>query len=125
MWATVDLNQEIIDFIKNIENYTESFEEIQEIAFSKSMMKKNYSITDKINYSIMFQKIKNSAINKVMNNKSLNFPEGIVFERMLIKYCDEKLPSFDEHIKIISKYSKTVKNGKFRSIFELIKGVSV
>lgn len=123
MWATVEVDQEIIQFINNIQNYTETFEEIQEIAFSKNMINKKYTIVEKFNYTLMFQEIKKSAITKVMNKKRLNLPEGIIFERMLNKYTDGYLIPLDDYLKLIFKNSTVIKNYKFKNVFQFIKGV--
>ena len=123
MWATVEVDHEIIQFIEYIQNCTETFEEIQEIAFSKNMINKKYTTVEKFNYTLMFQKIKNSAITKVMNKKRLNLPEGIIFERMLNKYTDGYLISLDDYLKIIFENSTVIKDNKLKNIFQFIKGV--
>lgn len=125
MWATVEVDQEIIDFINNIQNRTETFEDIQEIAFSQKMINQNYSVVEKFNYTLIFQQIKNSAITKVMNKKSLNLPEGIIFERMLNKYTDGYLIPLDDYLKNIFENSEVIKNNKFKNIFQFIKGVRI
>ena len=123
MWATVEVDHEIIQFIEYIQNCTETFEEIQEIAFSKNMINKKYTTVEKFNYTLMFQKIKNSAITKVVNKKRLNLPEGIIFERMLNKYTDGYLISLDDYLKIIFENSTVIKDNKLKNIFQFIKGV--
>lgn len=112
MWATVEVDHEIIQFIEYIQNCTETFEEIQEIAFSKNMINKKYTTVEKFNYTLMFQEIKNSAITKVVNKKRLNLPEGIIFERMLNKYTDGYLISLDDYLKIIFENSTVIKDNK-------------
>lgn len=101
MFATVELNEEILTFIKYSQEHKESFDEIKELVFTQKRLKDNYNITEMFNLSLQFQDIKKSAIKKVLNQEKLNFPEGFVMERLIAKYFNENTPSVEEHIKQI------------------------
>ncbi len=100
MYAEVELTDDVYNFINELEDHVESFFEIQELVFSDEMLKKKYTITDMIQYSMMFQKIKYSAFSKVKEKKKLNYPEGIVFERLMAKYTNTLIP-FNDYLKTI------------------------
>lgn len=100
MYAKVELTNEVYNFINKLENHIESFVEIKELVFSNEMLKKKYTIADMLQYSIMFQEIKYSAFNKVKRKKKLNYPEGIVFERLMAKYTNTLIP-FNDYLKTI------------------------
>lgn len=101
MWATVELNDEILKFINIAKAHTETFEEIKDLVFTQERLKKDCSITEMFNLTLQFQEIKNSAINKVLKQQQLNFPEGFVIERLIAKYLNEDTLSVEEHIKQI------------------------
>lgn len=125
MYAEVEPTEEIINFINNTKNQNESFDDIKEISFSKEMKKKKLSALEIFNYTMMFHKIKTSAYNKVINREKLNLPEGLVFERLLLKYNNEELPSFEEYMTYINNNCteiKSKKNKVYDSLFKLLKG---
>lgn len=125
MWAKVELSDEIISFINNARNHIESFEEVKELVFSEDMLKKQLSIVDVLNYTLLFQEIKTSAFNKVLKGEKLNYPEGIVFERLLAKAQTKELISFDKNIEDIRSNCHEVKSNKKRitnRLFKLMKG---
>lgn len=101
MYAKVDLDDEMLDFINKIKNRVESFEEIQELVFTQERLNKNYNAIEMVNLSLQFQEIKRSAINKILNHQKLNFPEGFLIERLIAKYSDEDYISVEEHIEKI------------------------
>lgn len=101
MWATVELNDEILNFIKLTKEHTETFEEIKELVFTQKRLDKNCSMSEMFNLSLQFQDIKQSAIKKVLNQEKLNFPEGFVIERLMSKYFNEDTLPVEEHIKQI------------------------
>lgn len=73
----------------------------------------------------MFQEIKASAFNKVLNGESLNFPEGVVFGRLLAKAQTKELISYEKHIEDIKSNCIEVKSDNNRitnRIFKLMKG---
>lgn len=125
MYAKVEVTQEILDFIEKTKKRNETFDEIKEIAFSEEMKKRKLSSLEIFNYIMMFHKIKLSAYNKVINKKELNFPEGLIFERLLLKYNNEELPSFEDYMKYINN-NCTIngnKNSNFKnSLLNLFKG---
>lgn len=102
MYATIELNEEIISFLNSMKKHTESFEEIKELVFTKERLKKNYTVVEKFNLTLQFQEIKKSAINKALNNQKLNYPEGFLIERLIAKYFDEKMISVEDHCKLIN-----------------------
>lgn len=125
MWAEVEPTKEIVEFINNTKDQTESFDIIKEISFSKDMKKKELSALEVFNYTMMFRKIKSTAYNKVINRQKLNFPEGLVFERLLLKYNNEELLSFEEYMTNINsccEIKETKKNKICDSLFKLLKG---
>ena len=71
MWATVELNDEILNFIKLTKEHTETFEEIKELVFTQKRLDKNCSMSEMFNLSLQFQDIKQSAIKKVLNQEKL------------------------------------------------------
>lgn len=101
MWAEVELNNEIQNFINQSKNHIETFDEIKELVFTRERLSKNCSTIEMFNLSLQFQKIKNSAFDKVLKHQKLNFPEGFVFERLLNKYFSEENISVEEHIQRI------------------------
>lgn len=101
MYAKVELNDEILSFIKKFQNHTESFEEIRELVFTKERMNNSCSAPEIFNLTLQFQEIKRSAINKVLKQQKLNFPEGFIFERLISKYSNDNPLSVEEHIKQI------------------------
>lgn len=101
MWAEVELNDEMLDFINKTKNHTETFDEIKELVFTKKRLNSNCSVTDMLMLSLQFQEIKNSAIEKVLNHKRLNFPEGFVIERLIAKYMNDEYIPVEDHIEQI------------------------
>jgi len=98
MFATVELNEEILTFIKYSQEHIETFDEIKELVFTQNRLNKDCSMTEMFNLSLQFQDIKKSAIRKVLNQEKLNFPEGFVIERLIAKYFNETTLSVEEHI---------------------------
>lgn len=109
MWATVELNDEIIKFVKDVRLHTETFDEIKELVFTKERLSKECNILDMMNLTLQFQDIKNSALSKIEKQKQLNFPEGFVVERLMSKYFNNELIPVEEHIKQIKASSSNRK----------------
>lgn len=99
--AKVDLTDDIKEFINYSKNHTESFEEIRKLVFTKERLSKPCTASDIVNLSFQFQRIKDSAINKILHEEVLNFPEGLLIERLLAKYTNEEYIPVEEHIKQI------------------------
>ena len=102
MWATVELTDDILQFINDTKDYTETYDEIKELVFTQKRLNKECSMAEMFNLALQFKEIKNSAIKKVLNKQELNFPEGFLFERLLSKYSNEKLLTVEEHFKQIN-----------------------
>lgn len=100
MYAKVELTDDVYKFINESENYVETFAEIQELVFSERMLKKKYTMIDIFQYLMIFQRIKYSAFNKVKAKKKLNYPEAVVFERLMAKYTNTLTP-FNDYLKTI------------------------
>lgn len=105
MYAEVELSDAIINFINNVKDHNETFDEIKELVFSSEMLNRKFTFIDIFNYLTMFQNIKLSAFNKVLNSQKLNYAEGIIFERLMDKYSNSLIP-FNEYLK------KTIFNSK-------------
>lgn len=124
MWAEVELNDSILEFINYEKNHNESFEEMKNLVFTKERLNTNYSMTEMLNLNIIFQKIKASALEKVLQNQKLDFSEGFVFERLLTKYENEEFISVEEHLKQIkqncsvNREDKRKNNRKFKKLYE-------
>lgn len=101
MWAEVELNDEILNFINQSKEHTETFEEIKELVFTEKRLNSNCSIPEVMLLSMQFQEIKHSAFDKILKNKKLNFPEGLVVERLMAKYMNEEYIPLEEHIRQI------------------------
>ena len=102
MWATVELTDDVLQFINDTKDYNESYDEIKELVFTQKRLNKECSMAEMFNLALQFKEIKNSAIKKVLNKQELNFPEGFLFERLLSKYSNEKLLTVEEHFKQIN-----------------------
>lgn len=121
MWATIELNDEIINFLNIAKEHTETFEEIKKLVFTQERLKENYSITEQINLTLQFQSIKQSAIKKALNNQKLNYPEGFLIERLMAKYLDEEtMVSVEEQCKIINSNCNISKKSNI-SLFKKLK----
>ena len=107
MWATVELTDDVLQFINDTKDYNESYDEIKELVFTQKRLNKECSMAEMFNLALQFKEIKNSAIKKVLNKQELNFPEGFLFERLLSKYSNEKLLTVEEHFKQINLNCKT------------------
>lgn len=101
MWAEVELNDEILNFINQSKNHTETFDEIKELVFTQERLNRGCSMPEMMLLSIQFQEIKRNAFEKILNSKKLNFPEGFVVERLMAKYMDNDYISVEDHIKQI------------------------
>lgn len=102
MWATVELTDDILQFINDTKDYNETYDEIKELVFTQKRLNKECSMAEMFNLALQFKEIKNSAIKKVLNKQELNFPEGFLIERLLSKYSNEKLLTVEEHFKQIN-----------------------
>ncbi len=102
MWATVELTDDILQFINDTKDYNETYDEIKKLVFTQKRLDKECSMTEMFNLTLQFKEIKNSAIKKVLNKQKLNFPEGFLIERLLSKYSNEKLLTVEEHFKQIN-----------------------
>ena len=101
MWAEVELNDEILQFINKAKKHNETFEEIIELVFTQERINKTTSAPEMLLLSLQFQEIKRNALDKVLNKKRLNFPEGFVIERLMAKYMNQEYVPVEEHIKQI------------------------
>ncbi len=101
LWAEITVDDEILKFIDNIKEHTESFDEIKDLVFTKKRLSTDCTASEMFYLTLQFQEIKRSAIDKILNNKRLNFPEGFLIERLLAKYMNINYPSVEEHIKEI------------------------
>lgn len=122
MYATIELNEEIIRFLIYMKKHTESFEEIKELVFTQERLKKNYTVAEKFNLTMQFQEIKKSAINKALNNQKLNYPEGFLIERLIAKYFDEKMISVEDHCKLINSNCNVEKKTDI-SLYQKLKNI--
>lgn len=121
MWAKIELNDEIINFLNIAKEHTETFEEIKKLVFTQERLKENYTITEQINLTLQFQNIKQSAIKKALNNQKLNYPEGFLIERLMAKYLDEEnMVSVEEQCKIINSNCNASKKTRI-SLFQKLK----
>lgn len=121
MWAKIELNDEIINFLNIAKEHTETFEEIKKLVFTQERLKENYNITEQINLTLQFQNIKQSAIKKALNNQKLNYPEGFLIERLMAKYLDEEnMVSVEKQCKIINSNCNTSKKTRI-SLFQKLK----
>lgn len=102
MWATVELTDDVLQFINDTKDYNETYDEIKELVFTQKRLNKECSMAEMFNLALQFKEIKNSAIKKVLNKQELNFPEGFLIERLLSKYSNEKLLTVEEHFKQIN-----------------------
>ncbi len=124
MWAEVELNDSILEFINYEKSYNESFEEMRNLVFTQKRLNTDYSVADMFNLNNMFQKIKASALEKVLNRQKLDFSEGFVFERLLMKYENKDLKSVEEHFQeinrncYINREDKRKKQKKFKKLYE-------
>ncbi len=124
MWAEVELNDSILEFINYEKSYNESFEEMRNLVFTQKRLNTDYSVADMFNLNNMFQKIKASALEKVLNKQKLDFSEGFVFERLLMKYENKELMSVEEHFQeinrncYINREDKRKKQKKFKKLYE-------
>lgn len=123
MYATIELNEEIIRFLICMKNHTESFEEIKELVFTQERLKKNYTVAEKFNLTMQFQEIKKSAINKALNNQKLNYPEGFLIERLMAKYFDKKMISVEDHCMLINNNCNVEKRTNI-SLYQKLKNIS-
>lgn len=123
MWAKVEVDEEILNFIDYAKNHNETLDEMKELVFTKQRLNHNYSMTDLMNFNFIFQKIKCSALEKVLKNENLNFPEGFVFERLLAKYSNEEFLSVEDHMNQIKlscgkdRKSKRENDRKFKKLY--------
>ena len=101
MWAEVELNEEILQFINKSREHNETFDEIIELVFTQKRINKKTSAPEMLLLSLQFQEIKRNALDKVLNKKRLNFPEGFVIERLMAKYMNQEYVPVEEHIKQI------------------------
>ena len=101
MWAEVELNDEILQFINKAKKHNETFEEIIELVFTQERINKTTSAPEMLLLSLQFQEIKRNAFDKILNKKRLNFPEGFVVERLIAKYTNQEYVPVEEHIKQI------------------------
>lgn len=101
MWAEVELNDEILQFINKAKEHNETFEEIIELVFTQERINKKTSAPEMFLLSLQFQEIKRNALDKILNKKRLNFPEGFVIERLMAKYTNQEYVPVEEHIKQI------------------------
>ena len=101
MYAELEVDDEVLKFINEIQDHVESFEEIQELVFTKKRLSKQCNAIEMMNLTLQFQKIKHSAINKILNHEKLNFPEGFLIERLIAKYNNDEYISVEEHFKNI------------------------
>ncbi|MBQ4584520.1 MAG: hypothetical protein IJA94_06500 [Bacilli bacterium] len=101
MWAEVELNDEILQFINKAKKHNETFEEIIELVFTQERINKTTSAPEMLLLSLQFQEIKRNALDKILNKKRLNFPEGFVIERLMAKYMNQEYVPVEEHIKQI------------------------
>lgn len=101
MWAEVELNDEILQFINKAKEHNETFDEIIELVFTQKRINKKTSAPEMLLLSLQFQEIKRNALDKVLNKKRLNFPEGFVIERLMAKYMNQEYVPVEEHIKQI------------------------
>lgn len=123
MYATVELTDEIIGYINAYKNKAETFDEIVELVFSKNMKKNTYTFSEQLNYIFTFNKIKSSAFSKALSHKKLNYPEGIVLDRLLSLYAGEEIISYDEYLKNIHENCNNSNSKKsITSLFKIIKG---
>lgn len=124
MWAEVELNDSILEFINYEKSHNESFEEMRNLVFTQKRLNTDYSVADMFNLNNMFQKIKASALEKVLNKQKLNYAEGFVFERLLMKYENKDLKSVEEHFQEINRNSyinrddKRKKQKKCKKLYE-------
>lgn len=123
MYATIELTDEIIGLINTYKNKSESFDEIVELVFSKNMKKNTYTLSEQLNYIFTFNKIKSSAFNKALSHKKLNYPEGIVLDRLLSLYAGEEIISYDEYLKNIHENCTNSKSKKsITNLFKILRG---
>lgn len=101
MWAEVELNDEILQFINKAKEHNETFDEIIELVFTQEQIKNKTSAPEMLLLSLQFQEIKRNAFDKILNKKRLNFPEGFVVERLIAKYTNQEYVPVEEHIKQI------------------------
>jgi len=101
MWAEVELNDEILQFINKAKEHNETFDEIIELVFTQERINKKTSAQEMLLLSLQFQEIKRNALDKILNEKRLNFPEGFVIERLMAKYTNQEYVPVEEHIKQI------------------------
>ena len=101
MWAEVELNDEILQFINKAKEHNETFDEIIELVFTQERINKKTSAPEMLLLSLQFQEIKRNALDKILNEKRLNFPEGFVIERLMAKYTNQEYVPVEEHIKQI------------------------
>ena len=101
MWAEVELNDEILQFINKAKEHNETFDEIIELVFTQKRINKKTSAPEMLLLSLQFQEIKRNALDKILNKKRLNFPEGFVIERLMAKYMNQEYVPVEEHIKQI------------------------
>lgn len=123
MYATIELTDEIVGLINTYKNKSETFDEIVELVFSKNMKKSTYTFSEQLNYIFTFNKIKSSAFSKALSHKKLNYPEGIVLDRLLSLYAGEEIISYDEYLKNIHG-SCTNSNSKksITNLFKILRG---
>lgn len=112
MWAKVELDDSILEFINYEKHYNESLDEMKNLVFTKERLESKYSMTDMLNFNIIFQKIKGSALEKALNNQVLNFSEGFVFDRLLAKYKNEKIISVEDHLQYIKQNCEVNRESK-------------
>ncbi len=123
MYATIELTDEIIGLINTYKNKSETFDEIVELVFSKNMKKNTYTFSEQLNYIFTFNKIKSSAFNKALSHKKLNYPEGIVLDRLLSLYAGEEIVSYDEYLKNIHENCNNSNSKKsIANLFKILKG---
>ena len=101
MWAEVELNDEILQFINKAKEHNETFDEIIELVFTQERIKNKTSAPEMLLLSLQFQEIKRNAFDKILNKKRLNFREGFVIERLIAKYTNQEYVPVEEHIKQI------------------------
>lgn len=121
MYATIELTDEIIGYINNYRDKSETFDEIVKLVFSKKMLKDTYTLSEQLNYIFTFNKIKSSAFSKALTHKKLNYPEGIVLDRLLSLYAGEEIISYDEYLTSIQKNCTNSKKS-ITNLFKIFKG---
>ena len=103
MWATVELTDDILQFINDTKDYNETYDEIKELVFTQKRLNKECSMAEMFNLALQFKEIKNTAIKKILNKQELNFPEGFLIERLLSKYERKTTKLYNQLIKKLFK----------------------